>query len=110
MVRIGFTASEEKSFENVDGRDGRRVCAYAISSHMNLRSGELLIFTPFDAFLKYIIYQIVLRPVTDQLHVTTRKRRCKATNTPQKLFSYEYCFTGEVLRNSRPMSHTCSPE
>ena len=36
MVRTGFTASEEKSFENVDGRTyyGQRMCAYAISSHM----------------------------------------------------------------------------
>ena len=34
MEIIGFTASEEKSFENVDGRttDGRRMPAYIISS------------------------------------------------------------------------------
>ena len=40
MERIGFTASEEKSFENVDERqrmDGRQMPAYTISSPMGLR-------------------------------------------------------------------------
>ena len=41
LVRIGFMASAEMSFENVDGRrrtdDGRRMLAYTISSHMSLR-------------------------------------------------------------------------
>ena len=44
METIGFTALEEKSFENVDRRrtddgrtDGRRMPAYTISSHMSLR-------------------------------------------------------------------------
>ena len=32
------------------------------------------------------------------------------SNTPLKSFSYEYCFTGEVLRNNRPGDHTYSPE
>ena len=39
MARIGFMASEEMLFENVDdGRaDGRRMPAYTISSPMSLR-------------------------------------------------------------------------
>ena len=44
MERISFTASEEKSFENVDGRmdDRGRMPAYTtISSPMNLGSGKL---------------------------------------------------------------------
>ena len=37
MERIGLTASEEMSFENVDGRteDGRRIPVYTISSPMS---------------------------------------------------------------------------
>ena len=38
--------------------------------------------------------------------IPTRKLWCKASNTPLKSFSYDYCFTGEVLRNN---GHTCSP-
>ena len=49
MKRIGLTALEEKSFENVDdGRttdrrrmDGRRIPLYTKSSPMSLGSGEL---------------------------------------------------------------------
>ena len=39
MERIGLTASEEMSFENVDGRtdDGRRMPVYTISSPTSLR-------------------------------------------------------------------------
>ena len=38
MKRIGLTASEEMSFENVDRRrDGRQIPSYTISSHMRLR-------------------------------------------------------------------------
>ena len=39
MVRIRLTASEEMSFENVDGRtdDGRRMPLYTISSPMSIR-------------------------------------------------------------------------
>ena len=40
VKRIGPTASEEMSFENVDGRrtdDGRRIPPYTISSPMSLR-------------------------------------------------------------------------
>ena len=44
MERIGLIASEEMSFENVDGRttdgrraDGRRMLVYTISSPMSLR-------------------------------------------------------------------------
>ena len=39
MERIGLTASEEMSFENVDGRrtDGRRMPVYTISSPVSLR-------------------------------------------------------------------------
>ena len=42
MKRIGLTASEDKSFENVDGRrmNGRRMPAYTISSPMS--SDELI--------------------------------------------------------------------
>ena len=40
----------------------------------------------------------------------TRKLWCKASNMLLKSFSYEYCFTREVLRNNRPMGHTCSLE
>ena len=35
--RMGFTAAEEKSFENIDGRtNGRRMPAYTISSPMSI--------------------------------------------------------------------------
>ena len=44
VERIGLTASEEMSFENVDGRmdderttDGRRMPVYTISSPISLR-------------------------------------------------------------------------
>ena len=39
LVRIGFMASEEMSFENADGwrTDGRRMSAYTISSPMSLQ-------------------------------------------------------------------------
>ena len=39
MERICLTASEEMSFENVDGRmtDGRRIPVYTISSPVSLR-------------------------------------------------------------------------
>ena len=43
------------------------------------------------------------------VNVCTSKGWCKASNTLLKSFSYEYCFTGEVLRNNMPMGHTCSP-
>ena len=39
MKRIGLTASDEMSFENVDRR---RIPSYTISSPMSLRSGELI--------------------------------------------------------------------
>ena len=44
MSSIGPVVSEEKMFENVDGRrtDGRRSHWYTISSPMSLRSGELI--------------------------------------------------------------------
>ena len=51
MERIGLMASEEMSFENVDGRrtdgrrtDGRRMPVYTINSPRAFGSGELKIF------------------------------------------------------------------
>ena len=50
MERIGFTASEEKSFENVDGRttDGRRMPAFG--------SDELKICILNDNVMRYLMH------------------------------------------------------
>ena len=61
MERIRLTASEEMSFENVDGRtdgrrtddgrtDGRRLPLYTISSPMSLRLRELKIYVALGIF------------------------------------------------------------
>ena len=66
LVRIGVMASEEMSFENVDGRrmtDGRRMPAYTISSPISLRlrwakTGTL--FTVFPTKSTHIHYVLSL--------------------------------------------------
>ena len=46
----GVMASDEMSFENVDGRrtDGRRMPVHTISSPMSFGSGDLKLFSDFS--------------------------------------------------------------
>ena len=88
MIRIGFRASEEKSIENVDGRtNGRRMGAYAISSYIH----------DHYASFQRIIYLIVLRPVTDQLHVTIKM--CSSHHIVTEKLSFYVHFTYGVYKS-----------
>ena len=67
MERIGFTASEELLFENVDGRtdgrtDGRRMPAYTISSPM-LSWAKNTIYVEANVMNRYAKFQ--LHPLDD---------------------------------------------
>ena len=66
--------------------------------------GNVFAVAPLVVLIGFGVWE-VLKARGTILQASTRK--FDASNTPLKSFSYEYSFTGEVLRNKRPMSHTC---